>query len=229
MHEQIITTLERCRYSVLSRDDDLDQIFRLRYGCYIAEDSIASNERGIMSDPFDESPNCIHVAVSMDESIVAAVRLHLISPDSCVSPTVEVFPEIVDKEYRGKTLLDPTRFVVRPDARKSRLPLHFLALRIPFLATMFYDVDIALAAVRSEHFAFYVRHLGYQVFSGPRQYPKLNKPVGLLTADVKANQAAILKRYPFFGPLESIPESRIEFPSLDRTDVASGRSNFNAA
>jgi len=154
------------------------------------------------------------VAVEMDGKLVSAVRLHLVSSLMKRSPTLEVFPELLDSPEIGRTLLDPTRFVVHPEARKMRLPLHLLTLRIPFLATMFYDVETALAPVRAEHSAFYLRYLGYENWAAPRPYPGLNKPVALLTAEVRKHRDAVLARYPFFGHVESVPQSEIGFPDL---------------
>ncbi|MGJ8611341.1 MAG: N-acyl amino acid synthase FeeM domain-containing protein [Octadecabacter sp.] len=158
MNNQVIEALERSRYKVMTDSLDLDTIYRPRYDCYRAERSIAKNERGTMTDPFDKTANCVHVAVEMDGEILAAMRLHLVSKLSLTAPTLEVFPELLDEIKRGQTILDSTRFVINPTARKQRVPLHFLVLRIPFLATMFYDIDLALAPVRAEHAASRLAH-----------------------------------------------------------------------
>lgn len=214
MKPQVFEALEQARYRVLTEKDDLAEVYRLRYKCYRAEQSIPENDEGIMSDPFDHSVNCLHVAVDMGGEILAAVRLHLLSPQSQISPTLEVFPEIADFLDQGKTVLDPTRFVIDPTARMMRVPLHFLALRIPFLAAMFYDIDVALAPVRAEHTAFYRRYLGYEVTLNPRSYPGLKKPVQLLTADFREQRDAVLARTPVFGPVEGLPQANIAFPLL---------------
>ena len=146
MNEQVIEALKRSRYRVLSERQDLEEIYRLRYKCYRAEGSIPEDESRIMSDAFDETANCLHVAVEMDDTLLASVRLHLVSRLSHTSPTLEVFPELMDELKSDQTVLDPTRFVIDPSARKKRVPLHFLALRIPFLAAMHYDIDLALAS-----------------------------------------------------------------------------------
>ncbi|WP_050521802.1 N-acyl amino acid synthase FeeM domain-containing protein [Pseudorhodobacter wandonensis] len=229
MNNQVIEALQRSRYKVLTSSQDLEQIYRLRYNCYRAERSIAENERCIMTDPFDETPNCVHVAVEMDGKMLAAVRLHLVSKLSLTSPTLEVFPEVLDMLKRGQTALDSTRFVIAPEARKQRVPLHFLVLRIPFLATMFYDIDLALAAVRVEHTAFYRRYLGYEVSMEPRSYPGLKKPTQLLTAKVREQRDAVLARIPVFGLVDEIPHSNIAFPNLQGVYVASTDGSSKAA
>ncbi|MBS1303357.1 GNAT family N-acyltransferase [Loktanella sp. SALINAS62] len=214
MNQQVIDALKHSRYRLLTDNEGLEDVYRLRYNCYHAEGSIADNERCIMSDAFDETENCIHVAVEMDGEILASVRLHVMSKLCATSPTLDVFPEIADHLAREETVLDSTRFVIDPMARKQRVPLHFLALRIPFLATMFYDIDLALAPVRAEHTAFYRRYLGYELALKPRSYPGLKKPVHLLTAKVREQRAAVLARTPVFGPVDDVPQSNIAFPKL---------------
>tara|TARA_R100000687_G_scaffold82887_1_gene83703 strand:- start:1315 stop:2004 length:690 start_codon:yes stop_codon:yes gene_type:complete len=229
MNRQVIDALKHVRYKVAKDSQDLERIYRLRYRCYRAEGSIAENDLGLMTDPFDETANCLHVAVEMKGEILAAVRLHLISRLSYDSPTLEVFPEVLDRVRRGQTVLDPTRFVIDPSARRKRVPLHFLTLRIPFLAAMFYDIDLALAPVREEHTAFYRRYLGYDVEMKPRSYPSLQKPVQLLTANFREQRDAVLERAPVFGPMEEFPGADIKFPKLAGTYTPSGMGRFKVA
>ncbi|MGP1356641.1 N-acyl amino acid synthase FeeM domain-containing protein [Roseicyclus sp.] len=221
--------LKRSRYKVVSEGEDLEAIYRLRYKCYRAEGSIPENELGMMSDPFDETDNCVQIGVEMDGELLASVRLHLVSKLSPVSPTLEVFPELHDYIERGQTILDPTRFAVDPEARKHRVKLNFLTLRVPFIATIFYDIDIVLAPVRAEHAAFYRRYLGAKPATGLRSYPGLKRPVQLLTTDVRAERDGILERTPFFGPVAEIPNANIAFPSLSGVYVASRRGRSDAA
>jgi hypothetical protein len=229
MNKQVIEALEHSRYRVVTDSKDLERIYRLRYKCYRAESSIPENELGIMSDPFDKTANSVHVAVEIDGEILAAVRLHLVSKLSTTSPTLEVFPEVLDDIKNGQTVLDSTRFVIDPAARRQRVSLHFLVLRIPFLATMFYDIDLALAPVRAEHAAFYRRYLGYDLVMGPRSYPGLKKPIQLLTAKVKQQRDAVLARTPVFGPIDGIPHSNISFPELAGVFAASKHGSSEAA
>tara|TARA_R110002012_G_scaffold248798_8_gene425214 strand:- start:3883 stop:4572 length:690 start_codon:yes stop_codon:yes gene_type:complete len=229
MNRQVIKALNHVRYKVLTKDQDLEKIYRLRYNCYRAESSIAKNEHGIMTDGFDETANCVHVAIEMEGAIQAAVRLHMVSRLLPVSPTLEVFPEVLDRVKRGQTVLDPTRFVIDPSARQKRVPVHFLALRIPFLAAMFYDVDLALAPVRAEHTAFYRRYLGYKQEMEPRGYPSLRKPIHLLTANFREQRDDVLARTPVFGPLDAFPDANISFPSLSGVYAPSGLGRFKVA
>ena len=229
MNEQVIEALKHSSYKVLTDRQDLEKSYRLRYKCYLAEQAIAENEVGLMTDAYDEAPNCVHVAIEVDGEIKASMRLHLLSGLSLVSPTLDVFPEISETLKRGQTVLDPTRFVIDPTARKMRVPLHFLALRIPFLAAMFYDVDLALASVRTEHIPFYRRYLGYELALKARGYPGLKKPLHLLTARFREQRDAVLARTPVFGPIDEFPQSNIAFPVLSGIYTASKRGRSEAA
>ena len=214
INEQVQKALKDCSYEVVSGADNLDPVFQLRYACYRAENSIVRNERQRMSDAYDEAENCVHVAVHYRGELLSAVRLHLVSNLNRQAPTLEVFPEVLDKIEGDQTVLDPTRFVVSPKARKARLPMHFLALRVPFLATVFYDVDLALAPVRPEHSSFYRKYLGYETAVAARAYPGLKRPVELLMTRVREARGAVLERTPAFGSVPDIPQADVNFPDL---------------
>ncbi|MGB3624818.1 MAG: hypothetical protein WA989_03255 [Henriciella sp.] len=214
MNVRVLEALRRTQYSVVNDDAGLEEVCRLRYQCYRAEGAIGDSSSQLMSDPFDETENCVHVAVKMDGTILASVRLHLATPLAPISPTLDVFPEVRGSLDEGKTVLDPTRFVVDPSARRDHVPLHFLTLRVAVLATMFYDVDLAVAPVRAEHVAFYNRYLGYRTASEPREYPGLRKPVRLLMSEGRTQRQAVLERTPVFGPVDEVPGADIDFPPL---------------
>lgn len=229
MNEQVIEALKRARYKTFTRGQVPQDIYRLRYRAYRVEGAIEPNEQGIMTDAYDETENCVHVGVELDGKILASVRLHLVSSLTPVSPTMDVFPEVHEYIERGKTLLDPTRLTVDPAAREHRVKLNFLIVRVPLLATIYYDTDIVLLPVRAEHGAFYRRYLGAKPAIGPRNYPGLKKPIQLLTTDVRAERDGIVERTPLLGPIESIPQSNVPFPDLDGVYVASKKGRIDAA
>lgn len=229
MNAQVFEALSNARYKVLTDSEAREAVYRLRYACYLGEGAIAPNETGLLTDALDLTPNCMHVAIEVDGVLLAAMRLHLLSKLALTSPTLDVFPEIMDDLEKGQTALDPTRFVIDPSARKMRVPLHFLALRIPFLAAMHYDVDLALASVRTEHIAFYQRYLGYELAIKARAYPGLKKPLHLLKANFKGQRDKVLARTPVFGPLSDIPHADIVFPDLQAAYAAPQRGGVEAA
>ena len=229
MQEKVIDALKAVRYRVVADATELAAVRRLRYKCYRAEGMIADHVDEIMADDFDETPNCIHVAVEMEGEMRAAIRLHLVSQKYVASPTLTIFPELKERVETGFTILDPTRFVTDPSARKQRLPLHFLILRVPFLAALSYNVDLALATVRSEHAAFYLRYLGYDRAIPARSYPELKKPLQLLVARFPEQRKKVLDHTPVFGPIDDIPHASIDFPDLSDVYAPSKRWKIAAA
>lgn len=229
MSEQVIEALKRARYRVFTPGHVPQDIYRLRYRGYRAEGAIEANDRGMMTDAYDDTENCVHVAVEMEGKILASVRLHLVSSLSPVAPTMAVFPEVGEYLKRGQTMLDSSRLTVDPTARQHRVKLNYLIVRVPLLATIFYDIDLALIPVRAEHAAFYRRYFGARPVIGSRSYLGLTKPLQLMITDVRAERDGIIKRTPFLGPLDDIPQSNIAFPDLEGVYVASKKGRIDAA
>ena len=221
MNEQVLAALRACRYRVVTDDAGLEDIFRLRHKCYLAEGSISQNDHGLMGDVFDDLENCVNVAIDMDGELLAAVRLHLVTRRTPVSPTLRAFPEMESEVERGTTILDPTRFVVDPSARHRKVPLHFLGVRVPLMGTIFYDTDLCLIPVRPEHAPFYRRYLNSELVIGPRDYLGLKKKLQLMVTDVRRERPAILRRAPVFGPIPEVPTAHIPFPTLSNLRIAS--------
>ena len=55
MNKRVLEALKRSRYKVVTDSRELDEIYRLRYNCYRAEQSIPENETGMMTDAFDRT------------------------------------------------------------------------------------------------------------------------------------------------------------------------------
>jgi hypothetical protein len=108
----------------------------------------------------------------------------------------DVLAPIVDS---GKTIIDPTRFVIDPRIPGGYPDLHYLTVRVGHMAAEFFNADIVLATVRAEHQAFYTRVFGHSRVCEPRSYPGLTKPISLMMLDYPVQRARILRRYPFFA------------------------------
>jgi hypothetical protein len=65
------------------------------------------------------------------------------------------------------------------------------------LAAEYFHADLALAAVRAEHQAFYRRAFNYQLLCEPRQYPLLAKPVSLMAIRYPTASEVVYRRLPF--------------------------------
>ena len=66
------------------------------------------------------------------------------------------------------------------------------------MCARYFKADELLAAVRTEHQAFYARIVRCYPVCPPRVYPNLTKLFGLMVADFKRDRAGVVRRYPFF-------------------------------
>ena len=77
----------------------------------------------------------------------------------------------------GRVVVDSTRFVTDKAAAKRFPGLHFVTLRMCWLAVEHVRADHFLAAVRKEHQAFYRRTFKHREICPPRPYAMLKAPI----------------------------------------------------
>ncbi|MGY8661005.1 hypothetical protein Q3C01_01385 [Bradyrhizobium sp. UFLA05-109] len=199
--ERLISFARLATVQLMEDASTLGAVQRLRYSCYKREGIIRESADGLLIDEFDYISNKYNFVVSVDGQLVSAIRVHVLTANDDVSPTQHAFPEVISRLLAdGALVVDPNRFVVDRDASTRWPELPYFTLRLPYLVATVLDADIALAAVRQEHIAFYTRILAYSLVGAPRPYPKLTKPLALMTADFKASDTSVLARFPFFGP-----------------------------
>jgi hypothetical protein len=181
-------------------DEDREAIFRLRYQAYMREGAITSNAAARFADEDDETDNAYLIGLHIDGELAASMRLHVASkkgrPDC---PSLHVFPDILQPMIdAGQVILDPTRFVA--DEKLSRLHrgLPLVTIRASVMATEYFGGDHLLAAVRTEHRAFYMRSFNSTVLCDARPYPQLLKPICLTDVDFPKQRADLYRRYPFW-------------------------------
>lgn len=194
--ERGIELLDRVDYNLAETDADKDEIYRLRYRAYLQEGAIVPNRDHKISDRFDDLPNSWIFGVRLDGELVSSLRISVASPEHPVTPSVEVFPELLKPELaKGKVMVDPTRFVAEP-ARASRFPeLPYMTLRLAYVACQYFNADIGLASVRAEHQAFY-RRIFLHTLAPPRDYPGLIKPISLMAIDFPDQRERVFARFP---------------------------------
>ncbi|MGB3866722.1 MAG: hypothetical protein WBA29_13950 [Xanthobacteraceae bacterium] len=188
--------LDHVDYQLIETEAERDEIYRLRYRAYLQEGAIAPNPEHKISDRFDDLPNSWIFGVYLDGDLVSSLRISVASPEQPVTPSVEVFPELLKPELaKGKVMVDPTRFVADP-VRARRFPeLPYMTLRLAYVACQYFNADIGLASVRAEHQAFY-RRIFMHPLAPPRDYPGLTKPISLLAIDFPAQREKIFARFP---------------------------------
>ena len=76
--------------------------------------------------------------------------------------------------------------------------LVYLTMRLGWLAAEYFQAETVLAAVRTEHQAFYKRVFGHRLVCPARPYPLLEKPISLMELDYFGARARVNNRQPFF-------------------------------
>lgn len=206
LHRRILDLFPRLTYHRAVSQDYRDRIFRLRHDAYVREGAIPARADGRFVDEVDETENTFLFGVHVDGLLMSSIRVSVTLPRMTDIPTAHVFPDLLGPEIDGgKTIVDPTRFVV--DHASSRLfpELPYVTLRLAWIAMEHFEADILLAAVRPEHVAFYRRFWCTHAVTPPRLYPFLSKPVSLTLAHYGEVRDAVHARYPF---LESTAAER---------------------
>jgi hypothetical protein len=202
--------LQDADYRVAGSIEERQEIFRLRYKCYLKEEAIPANDLGIFTDDYDKMENCWLFGIHLDGRLVSSIRFHITSPQNPFGPAYDVFPDIVRPMIEAnKTVVDPTRLVVDRDVISLYPELPYVTIRAAFMAAEYFDAEYMLATVRQEHQAFYKRFFGFEQFCEPRPYPSLLKPISLLAANMYKQRDTVVERYPIF--LSSFTERRMLF------------------
>jgi hypothetical protein len=109
-----------------------------------------------------------------------------------------MFADILHPELdRGRTIIDPTRFVADPEKARRFPELPYVTVRLGWIACCHFDADIGLANVRPEHRAFYRKVFLQQPLGEPRLFPGLIKPVGLMAAHYPSIRDKVFERFPY--------------------------------
>ena len=207
-------------------EQEREAIFRLRYKSYIREDAIPANASGLFTDHDDEVENSYLIGAYIDGELATSLRLTVASKDGIPDcPSLHVFPDVLQPFLDdGKVLVDTTRFVT--DERLSRLyrGLPLVTIRMCVAAAEYFGAHHLLAAVRSEHRAFYIRSFGSKVLCPSRPYPPLLKQISLTTVYFPTQGAELYRRYPFY---RSTPSERQKL--FERPQRANGQARHKAA
>jgi len=227
-----VDILDNVDYRLAETPEEREEIYRLRYRAYLREGAIMPSTDQRVTDRFDNLPNSWIFGVYFDGVLASSVRISVASPEHPVTPSTEVFPDLLKPELDdGKILVDPTRFVADP-ARERRFPeLPYATLRLAYVACGFFNADLGLASVRAEHQAFYRRVFMHKPLSSPREYPGLVKPICLMAVDYPAMRDKVFERYPYLR--SSYFERRMLFQrrsehstQLDVSDFSCERGSF---
>jgi hypothetical protein len=186
-------------YRLIETAEEREQIYRLRYRAYIHEGAIEPRADHRVTDRFDDMPNTWIFGVYFEGVLASSIRISVATPDNPISPSVDAFPDVLLPELaKGKTIVDPTRFVADPARAKRYRELPYLTVRLAYVACGHFDADLGLATVRPEHCAFYHRVFLHETITRPRQPPGMTKAFCVMATDCRKVRERIYRRYPYF-------------------------------
>lgn len=205
-NDTLLDILDHVEYRRVDPTDYDDPIFRLRYDAYRREEFVPLNSLGTAVDDYDGTPNVHCFGVHINGELVSSLRIHHVTPQCRISPILSVYPDVLGPLLdQGRTMVDPTRFTADREATLAYPALPFLTLRLAAMATVYYEADYCLAAVRPEHAAFYRRVFLAEHLAGERHYNGLAFPIHLYAAHIPVVDAEVYRRRPF---LMSTPSER---------------------
>jgi len=152
-------------------EQELDQVYKLRYACYRRKNSIDPRPDERFKDPFDElESNFSFLVRGAEKEPLATVRISVVHPSLhwTDSPAQHVYgdhPEL--RRISAESYVEASRLCFGPLARRDafvRLLGNMAAL------ADFYDVGWLVACPRVEHAATYQRMFGFAPLADPRQY-----------------------------------------------------------
>ena len=197
--DRVLNLLEKADYRPAITDQEKDQIYRLRYDAYLREGAIGPNFAKRLSDRYDDLDNAWMLGVFVDGHLASSIRLNVSSAAYPELPALKVFSDFLGPDIdAGRTIIDPTRFVVDSTFARAYPELPYVTTRIGWMAGEYFGADKILATVRTEHQAFYKRVFGHEVVCDARPYPTLIKPLSLMTLDYFAMKERVHRRFPFF-------------------------------
>ncbi len=191
--------LERIEYRRCESGEDLEDIYRLRYQSYLAAGMIRENASRTIIDEFDNTSNAYSFGVFYDGNLVSTLRIHHVTAECPVSPSVKVFNDVLmPRIAAGETFLDPSRFAADVEWSRSLKVLPYVTLRLAHVACRYFKPTACLNAIKEEHAAFYTRVLYAEKIVEGRVYPGLTMPVELYQARYPEAPDKVAERFPFF-------------------------------
>ena len=221
--DHIARLSDRIDYRIANSDERREAIFRLRYQAYVRDRTIPSSASGMFSDRYDEIGNFYLFGLYINDELSSSVRLHVPSRERPHSPSLEVFPDVLQPELdAGKVVIDATSFVADANIARRHRGLPYATFRLCMLAARYFIADQILAPVAAQHQAFYRRAFNYQLICEPRAYPLLAKPLGLMGVDYPSEADQLAQRYPFFRSALFERRMLFERPVVSLQPEASG-------
>lgn len=206
----------------------------MRHEAYLREGAIEPRASGRFSDPFDEAWNVRLIGMFIDGELASSIRIHVATSEDDPLPAKSVFPEaVLPRLRRGRTIVDPTRFVTRLEFSRRFHEMPYLTVRPGWLAGEYFKTDFITATCRTEHQAYYRRVFGHELWSPAREYPTLTKPLACMGLDYALMRDPVERRYPFYKSTEAEREALLGRPSnpaaASKADVTAWNAKSSVA
>ncbi|WP_274627722.1 N-acyl amino acid synthase FeeM domain-containing protein [Arvimicrobium flavum] len=200
----VFALLEKAEYRRCESGEDLEDIYRLRYKAYRANDMVPDTDNRRIHDELDETPNAYRFGIYIDGVLLSTLRVHHVTRITPLSPSTKAFGDIVYPMLEaGDTFVCPSRFASDPEWTRSYPHLAYVAMRLAPMACFHFGARYGLSTVREDHAGFYRRIYYSEPLSEPRSYPGVFNRVVLYRTDAHQNQSRFFTRFPFFRSTET--------------------------
>jgi hypothetical protein len=146
--ERSADPLEHVDYRLAETSEEKDDIYRLRYRAYLREGAILPSESQRVTDRYDDAPNAWTFGIYVYGELYSSIRVSVLTSEWRGSPSSEMFGDILHPMLdRGRTVIDPTRFVADPEKARRFPELPYVTVRLGWIACGHFNADIGLAAL----------------------------------------------------------------------------------
>ncbi|WP_421857169.1 N-acyl amino acid synthase FeeM domain-containing protein [Oricola sp.] len=212
-NDRIFEVMDHIEYRRIVTQEDFESIGELRSRAFDAHTVYSRKLNGNAVDESDFGPSAQVYGMYYYGQLASTIRINLLSPAYPFSQSVRLFKStLAPMVEQGMSFIDPSRFAVDEELSRDIPGIPLLTLRIPFMATTYYNADFCLSLVKAEHAAFYRRVFKATALAGPEEFPGFAIPL-VLFASPRENEADICARYPLFGYTET--ERRLMFAKGD--------------
>jgi N-acyl amino acid synthase FeeM len=209
--------LDQVDYRLAVVAAEKDAIYNLRYRAYLREGAILPSKAERLADRYDDEPNNFTFGVYYQGELFSSIRISVLNREWRRSLSSEMFSDVLHPYLdRGKTIIDPNRFVSDPDKAKIFPELPFVTVRLGYAACEHFNADIYLSNVRPEHRAFYRKVFLLEPLGEPKLFPGLIMPVGLMAGNFREIRDRVFQRFPFMR--SSAFERRMLFDRPSKID-----------
>jgi hypothetical protein len=200
---KMMDILARLEYRRVECTEDLEEVARLRYRAFKANNIVSATSPDMLDDA-DLDFHAHVIALYFDGELISTVRLHHVTPEHPDTQSSEDFgPEVAAMLDRGLSLIDPARFAADPDIAGVYTWLPYMTLRPAIAATAYFGADRVLQHVQTPHAAFYRRVFYADSIVDCRYAPIYGCDLSLLATDTHRTGAKLLTRFPFFKTTRS--------------------------